>query len=308
MSDQLEILTPLTAAIALGLLWIAEGVIPSIWPHDKQRISWSIRLRNLLLAVPNAAVAGVFAGLTLLVTQWTAREGFGVVHWVGVLMPDGVWGYLALALLAFVLLDLWHYVFHVLAHKVPLLWRFHVLHHNADTFEATVAMRFHFCEVAVQCAMSLPVYAMLGVSIEHVLLYNLVLLPVAMFHHADVGIPVWLDRVMRMVIVTPHMHVIHHSQWEPETDSNFSAVLSIWDRLFRSYRWRDDPGTVAIGIEGYEPDEVQSVRAMLKTGLEPPESSPGRFPEADALPKPLRERDQRWWKRRQMRCATPSVG
>ncbi len=300
MSVELEVLTPLTAVIALGVLWIAEAIVPSIWPHGTQRVAWSTRFRNLLIAIPNALVAAAFAGLTLLVTQWSMREGFGVINWLRPVAPEGVLGSLAIALAAFVLLDLWHYAFHVLAHKVPLLWRFHVLHHNADTFEATVAMRFHFCEVAVQCALSLPVYAMLGVSIEHILLYNLILLPVAMFHHADVGLPVWLDRIMRVVIVTPHMHVIHHSQWEPETDSNFSAVLSIWDRLFGSYRWRDDPGTVEIGIDGYSEEQVRSVKHMLQTGLEPAQSTPGQFPDPQTLPKTLRERDQRWWHRRRM--------
>lgn len=301
MREEFQLLTPFVAAAVLGVLWIAEAIVPSIWPHGEQRVPWSLRLRNLFLAVPNGVIAGLFAGLTLLVTQWTGRVDFGVINWVAPLVPSGAWGAVVLAIAAFCLLDFWHYAFHVLAHKVPLLWRFHVLHHNADKFEATVAMRFHFCEVAVQCLLSLPVYAILGVSIEHVLLYNLVLLPVAMFHHADVGLPVWVDRVMRVFIVTPHMHVIHHSQWEPETDSNFSAVLSIWDRLFRSYRWRDDPATVEIGIEGYSEEQVRSVREMLKTGLEQPESAPGRFPDPQALPKQLRVKDRKWWRSRQRR-------
>jgi sterol desaturase/sphingolipid hydroxylase (fatty acid hydroxylase superfamily) len=307
MPADLEVLTPLTAAIALGLLWIAEAILPSIWPHGTQRVAWTTRFRNLVIATPNALIAAAFAGLTLLVTQWSMREGFGVLNWLRPVAPEGVWGSLSLALAAFVLLDLWHYAFHVMAHKLPLLWRFHVLHHNADTFEATVAMRFHFCEVAVQCALSLPVYAMLGVSIEHILLYNLILLPVAMFHHADMGLPVWLDRVMRVVIVTPHMHVIHHSQWEPETDSNFSAVLSVWDRLFGSYRWRDDPGTVEIGIDGYSSEQVHSVKEMLQTGLLPAHSTPGNFPEPQTLPRSLRIRDERWWRRRKQAAKESSV-
>lgn len=304
MREQFELLTPIVAAAVLGLLWIAEAVVPSIWPHrGERRVPWRLRLKNLAIAIPNAVIAGAFAGLTLLVTAWSARVEFGLINWLAPAVPEGAWGGLGLALIAFCLLDLWHYTFHVMAHKIPLLWRFHVLHHNADVFEATVAMRFHFCEVAVQCLLSLPVFILLGVSVEHILLYNLVLLPIAMFHHADVGLPVWLDRVMRTVIVTPHMHVIHHSQWEPETDSNFSAVLSIWDRLFRSYRWRADPATVEIGIEGYEREEVRSLREMLKTGLNAPASAPGTFPEDDALPKRLRARDRKWWRQRQERAA-----
>jgi sterol desaturase/sphingolipid hydroxylase (fatty acid hydroxylase superfamily) len=199
---------------------------------------------------------------------------------------------IAVGAIALALLDLWHYVFHVLAHKTPVLWRFHVMHHNTDHLEATAAMRFHLAEVGVQCALSLPVYALLGVSIYEVLAYQVVLLPVSMFHHADLRLPGRVERVLRVFIVTPGMHLLHHSTWERETDSNYSAVLSVWDRVFGSYRWRDDLESVEVGIEGYGKEETATLRGMLRTGLEQPEHAPGRAPAPGKLPRELRKRDR----------------
>jgi sterol desaturase/sphingolipid hydroxylase (fatty acid hydroxylase superfamily) len=285
----LGMMPTVAAAAALALLWIAEAMAPMFAASRKQR--WGARLRHLALAGLNAIVAAAFAGATLAVTTWAADAGFGLLNLV---RPEAGawWRVIAVGAVALALLDLWHYVFHVLAHKTPVLWRFHVMHHNADHLEATAAMRFHLAEVGVQCALSLPVYALLGVSIYEVLAYQVVLLPVSMFHHADLRLPERVERLLRVVIVTPGMHLLHHSTWERETDSNYSAVLSIWDRLFGSYRWRDDLSSVDVGIEGYGKEETATLRGMLRTGLEQPERSPGRSPAPRALPRELRKRDR----------------
>jgi len=278
------------AAAALALLWVAEAAAPLFAAPRAER--WGSRLRHLALAGLNALVAAAFAGATLAVTLWAGEAGFGLLNQLRPAGADPLWTILAVGALGVVLLDGWHYAFHVLAHKVPALWRFHVLHHNAERLEATAAMRFHLAEVAIQCAASLPVYALLGVSIYEVLVYQAILLPVSMFHHADLRLHPRLDRALRVVIVTPGMHLVHHSAWERETDSNYAAVLSVWDRLFGSYRWRDDPASVEIGIEGYAPEETTTLRGMLRTGLEKPPRAPGSAPDPRELPRALRKRDR----------------
>jgi len=290
MEPALGLMPAVAAAVALALLWIGEGVAPLFGAARGER--WGARVKHLVLAGLNAGVSSVFAGATLAVTLWSWSADIGLLHRLRPVGSDPLWGALAVSLAGVVLLDLWHYVFHVLAHKVPLLWRFHVLHHNADRLEATAAMRFHAAEIAVQCALSLPVYALLGVTIYEVLVYQVVLLPVALFHHADVRLPCWLERSLRVVIVTPGMHVVHHSRWERETDSNFSAVLSVWDRLFGSYRWREDVSGVDVGIDGYGREEAWTLRGMLGTGLRRAPYSPGRAPEPGSLPRELRRRDR----------------
>jgi len=286
------------AAVALALLWVGEAVAPFFAVARRER--WGARLRHLALAGLNAAVASVFAGATLAVTVWAADAGFGLLNLVRS-AGDPWWALVAAGAVSLVLLDGWHYAFHVLAHKIPALWRFHVMHHNADHLEATAAMRFHAAEIAAQCALSLPVYALLGVSIYEVLAYQVVMLPVSLFHHADLRLPERVDRALRVVIVTPGMHLLHHSAWERETDSNYAVVLSVWDRLFGSYRWREDLAGVDVGIEGYGAEDTATLRGMLRTGLERAPRSPGRAPDRAALPRELRRRDLRRALRRRQR-------
>lgn len=285
-----EMMPPVAAAVALALLWIAEALAPLFAAQRGER--WGSRLRHLALAGLNAIVAAAFAGATLAVTVWASDAGFGLLNLIRPTGGEPLWALLTVGALGVVLLDGWHYGFHVMAHKVPALWRFHVLHHNADRLEATAAMRFHLAEIAIQCALSLPVYALLGVTIYEVLIYQAVLLPVAMFHHADIRLPARLDRALRAVIVTPGMHLVHHSRWERETDSNYAAVLSVWDRLFGSYRWREDPASVDIGIDGYGAEDVATLRGMLRTGLEQPAHAPGEPPKPSQIPRKLRRRDR----------------
>lgn len=286
-----SVLTPVAAAAALALLWIGEGAAPLI-ASIRGKALWRTRGRHLVIALINAAVASAFAALTLGVTEFAKAHGFGLLN---IVRDDSLSlvGFAMLHIAALVLLDGWHYTFHVLAHKLPFLWRFHVMHHNAHHLEATVAMRFHACEIAVQCLLSLPVYALLGVTIFEVLLYQVVLLPVAMFHHADVRLAPWFDRLLRVFIVTPDMHRLHHSRWEKETDSNFAAVLSVWDRMFGSYRWRHDAATVAVGIDGFDERDAETLAGMLKTGVtEKHPHAPGEPPSPRKLPRELRRRDR----------------
>ena len=102
--------------------------------------------------------------------------------------------------------------------------------------------------------LTIPFALALGIGIETVALYNLSLLPASLFHHANVRIGPSLDRWLRLVIVTPRMHWLHHSRWQPETNSNYASVLSVWDRLFGTLRSRRRAETVDVGLDGYDPD------------------------------------------------------
>ena len=89
--------------------------------------------------------------------------------------------------------------------------------------------------------------------------------PIVLFHHANVGFPDWLDRFLRIFIVTPAMHKVHHSRIRPETDSNYTSLLSIWDRLFKSFRLREDPHGIDFGLEGYDGAGKQKLSGLIKT-------------------------------------------
>ncbi|MFG0275017.1 MAG: sterol desaturase family protein [Phycisphaerales bacterium] len=273
MFDAESLTSPAAAGIALALLWIGEGAAP-MFHHDGARVRH--RLRNIGLGLLNALVTGAgFAALTYAAVQTFARNDLGVLrtvefHWAI------EWA------IVFCLIDLSHYLFHVAAHHVPLLWRMHLVHHHDHDIDVTSAMRFHTIEIAVQCTLMLAVYALVGASMGQILLYEAVLLPVAMFHHANVAISEPIDRVLRLIIVTPRMHWVHHSRWQPETDSNFSAVLSIWDRVFGSYRWRRDPHTIDFGLDGYDDERSRTLTGMLAAPFEPVRSEYGVAPERGA--------------------------
>jgi len=267
----------------LALLWLGEALWP-VFERSDRAVAIKARVHNVTLGLINGAIGAAFAVLTLLVTLWASLHGFGLLrvlrHW----SPETLATEIGLFVGALVVLDLWHYVFHVAAHKVPVLWRFHLVHHHDPLMQATTAMRFHGVEIAAQCLLSLPVYVLIGVDLIHVLAYQLVLLPTALFHHANIRLPVRLDSALRWLIVTPRMHIVHHSAWQPETDSNYAAVLSLWDRLFGTYRWRDRPDSIQIGLEGYEPEETSTLRGILRTPCSPSKAGPGSRPNDSLLP------------------------
>jgi sterol desaturase/sphingolipid hydroxylase (fatty acid hydroxylase superfamily) len=193
----------------------------------------------------------LFGAAMLFATEWARQHPFGLLHWLGPHLPAWiVW------LLGLVLFDAWMYLWHLLNHKVPLLWRFHAVHHADREMDASTALRFHTGEIVLSGAARLAVLPLIGLTMPQLLLYELILLPVILFHHSNVRMPRRIDAASRCVIVTPWMHWVHHSRWQPETDSNYASVLSIWDRLFGTFRLRDDPVQINLGLDD-DQDERQ---------------------------------------------------
>ena len=164
-------------------------------------------------------------------------------------------------------MDGWTYGWHRLNHRVPFLWRFHRAHHSDAQMDVTTASRFHIGEILFSNCLRIPLILLLGIQLWELVLYETALLAVIQFHHANVGVPPRLDQLLRCFIVTPAMHKVHHSRWQPETDSNYSSLLSIWDRLFRSFRLRDDPRTIQFGLDEFARPENQTLAGILKTPL-----------------------------------------
>jgi len=160
------------------------------------------------------------------------------------------WGLLRLAelrlsvasLLGFLALDLVIYAQHVVFHKVPWLWRLHRMHHADLDVDLTTGLRFHPIEILISLAIKIAVILALGVPAVAVLVFEVVLNATSMFNHSNIAMPRWLDRLVRLVVVTPDMHRVHHSIIRRETDSNFGFNLPWWDRLFRTYRAEPEAG------------------------------------------------------------------
>jgi sterol desaturase/sphingolipid hydroxylase (fatty acid hydroxylase superfamily) len=138
--------------------------------------------------------------------------------------------------LAIVLLDFTGYAAHVLMHKVGALWRLHVVHHSDVMVDVTTGLRQHPFEAVIRFAFTaVPVMA-LGIPPESAALYRLLSGANAFLEHANMTLPRWLEPTVRAVFVTPAMHKVHHSRFQPETDSNYGNIFSIFDRLARTYR------------------------------------------------------------------------
>jgi sterol desaturase/sphingolipid hydroxylase (fatty acid hydroxylase superfamily) len=240
-------------ALVLAVLWLGEARAP-IHAGRSQRLSHGAT--NLALAGINALLIGVIAAALFAMTTWAASADFGLVRWLGL---QGWTQWLA----AIVLFDAWQYAWHRLNHRVPLLWRFHALHHADAAMDVTTGVRFHSVEVLLSFGARLMVLPLLGMTVPQLLLYELLALPVILFHHSNLRVPPAWDAILRAVLVTPAMHLVHHSRWQPETDSNYASFLSVWDRLFGTFRLRERPEEIELGLDGYTEGEWRSLAGLL---------------------------------------------
>jgi len=189
-----------------------------------------------------------------------AGQGWGVLN--SIVVPARV----AVAI-SILLLDLAIYAQHVVFHAVPLLWRLHRMHHSDLEIDVTTGIRFHPVEILLSVLIKMAVIALLGAPPVSVLAFEVILNATSMFNHSNVALPVWLDRIVRAVLVTPDMHRVHHSVIRDETDSNFGFNLSLWDRLFGTYRREPAAGQLGmtIGIDAFrEPRELRLDRMLTQ--------------------------------------------
>ncbi|HZH91062.1 MAG TPA: sterol desaturase family protein [Pyrinomonadaceae bacterium] len=159
--------------------------------------------------------------------------------------------------LAVVLLDYTLYVWHVLAHRVPALWRFHLVHHADLDLDASTALRFHFGELVVSVPWRAAQVLSIGVSPRSFSTWQSLLFVSILFHHSNVRLPVGVERRLNKFVVTPRMHGIHHSTVRRERDANWSSGLTLWDKLHGTLRLNVPQAAIEIGVPSYrEPGEL----------------------------------------------------
>ncbi len=171
-------------------------------------------------------------------------------------------------------LDLAIYLQHVMFHAVPALWRLHRMHHADLEFDVTTGLRFHPVEILLSMGIKLAVVAALGPPAVAVLVFEVLLNATAMFNHSNIRIPVAIDRLLRLIVVTPDMHRVHHSIHPSETNSNFGFNLPWWDRLMGTYRPQPREGheTMTIGVEQFRTRRDLWLDRMLIQPLRGPAS------------------------------------
>lgn len=220
----------LRLSIFILLLMIFFG-LERIFPRRPRSQPWVTRdLINCSLALFSSLFTRLFLALMPLAYALTLqKESLGLLNQLD-LLESIHFG------LGFLGLDLLIYVQHRLFHQIPLLWRLHRVHHTDLDLDVTTAIRFHPLEIGLSLLLKLSFIRILGASPFSVLIFEIVLNATALFNHSNIFIPAKIEQVLRLFLVTPDMHRIHHSINPLETNSNYSFNFSLWDRLFKSYR------------------------------------------------------------------------
>jgi sterol desaturase/sphingolipid hydroxylase (fatty acid hydroxylase superfamily) len=190
------------------------------------------------------------------VAYWCEVNNFGIFNWMGL-------SYVPAVLLTIIFLDLIIYYQHVLTHKIPFLWKFHQVHHCDRDLDVTSALRFHPVEILFSMMLKTFAISLMGANPKGVMVFEIILSSMAIFNHANFFIHPRIEKLLRLVVVTPQMHIIHHSEEQFESDTNYGFNLSIWDRLFKTYTdiWKSDG---VIGQKMYQRDEDQKILNLLK--------------------------------------------
>ena len=253
MTDQTTL--GIVSFVSLGLLlFLLERVVPL-----------RTRTRALLgrLVVNLAFSAFALATTALLVRPVVqaslgrvADRSFGLVHLVALPAPLRF-------VVAFLLMDLSFYYWHLLNHRVPLLWRFHNVHHMDPDLDVSTALRFHFGELAFSAGFRIVQILLIGVSAWIYLAYELLFQANTFFHYSNVRLPIRLERALNRVLVTPRMHGIHHSQVQRETNSNYGVVFPWWDRLHRTLGLNVPQSAITIGVPAYSNPEDNRLRDAI---------------------------------------------
>lgn len=215
-------------------------------------------VRNFTLAALSAVTVQLAElPVALPLSAWSDEQGFGLVKLLA--MP----GWLEM-MLAVILLDYTLYLWHVLMHKVPLLWRCHLPHHVDLDMNASTALRFHVTELLVSVPWRACQIVLIGVSPLALSIWQTTTLVVVIFQHSNVELPLWLERWLTYLIVTPRMHGIHHSIIPQEQNANWSSGLTLWDRLHRTLRLNVPHDAVTIGVPAYrDPSEVTLPKVLV---------------------------------------------
>lgn len=261
MPDLLAHEPSLRAAAFAGVflvLALAELWHPRRPQEHGRRVRWPSNLGIVVL--DSLVVRVLFPTAVVGVALAVEARGWGLLNLLPV--PSGL-----AVLTSVVLLDLAIYAQHVAFHRVPLLWRLHRMHHADLEFDVTTGLRFHPVEIVLSVLIKMAVVTLLGAPAVAVLIFEVLLNATSMFNHSNLRLPDRLDAAVRLVLVTPDMHRVHHSVVPRETHSNFGFSLAWWDRLFGTYRAAPEAGHdgMTIGLPQFrDPSELRLDRMLLQ--------------------------------------------
>jgi sterol desaturase/sphingolipid hydroxylase (fatty acid hydroxylase superfamily) len=233
-----------------GLLFFL--VLEILLPYRQSSVSKVKRwINNITLTVFNSLILQLlFAGAIVRTAMYVTTHQMGVLNMVA--LPEWVKLFVTVAFMDFML-----YIWHLLNHEVPLLWRFHRVHHSDLNMDVSTATRFHIGELAISAVIKIALVFFLGASPLGVIIFESALVLCAQFHHSILKVPIWFEWIFWILFVPPSMHRIHHSVIIEERDTNYGTIFSTWDRGLGTLLTDVDQNRIRIGVGAYQkPDKL----------------------------------------------------
>lgn len=258
-------------AVAAAVLWLerrrpARPYVESPAVHTT---------RNLVLAgIAAVTVHLVETPLVLPVARLAARRRWGLTGRMGSSLPAR----LARPILTVLLLDYTLYLWHTLVHRVPWLWRLHLVHHVDLDMDASTGLRFHAGELAASVPWRAAQVLMIGATPGALATWQSMTVACVLFHHSNTQLPARTERWLSWIVATPRMHAIHHSIDPSQLETNFSSGFALWDRLHGTFRSDSTAGEVTVGVPGYLHPRAVSLERVLALPFGPAPLSPGSTP------------------------------
>ncbi|HQV06940.1 MAG TPA: sterol desaturase family protein [Chitinophagaceae bacterium] len=249
----------------LLIFWIIEGAIP-LYPLRYKKNKWRHASVNFGFTVLHLIIHTLLAFLIVWIADWCQQHSFGLIFW---LHADLFF----IILISFLALDFSSWLVHWIMHKVKPLWRFHLIHHSDNSVDVTTGLRHHPGDSILRGIFFMLLIFVAGAPMYGVMIYQTFLVLATAFTHANVNMPKHLDKILSYILVSPNMHKVHHHYQQPYTDSNYGAVLSIWDRLFGTFK-KLDIRHIKYGLDKYYPNEKdEDFMALMKKPFQPLESN-----------------------------------
>ena len=223
----------------LAVCWALEGNFPLFqFPYKK----WKHARVNFVFLITSVTINAIFGIATVGVFEWISRKQIGIIHWIE--MP--LWLQLIVSLFIFELIA--QYLVHVLLHKFKWMWKFHMIHHSDTHLDVTSGTRHHPGDYVLREVFALIAVLVLGAPVAFYFFYRILTIFFTYFTHANIYLPVWLDKPLSYIFITPNAHKFHHHYKRPWTDTNFGNMFSVWDRLFGTFVY-EDPKKIRYGLD-----------------------------------------------------------
>lgn len=246
-------------AILVGgllLFWIIEGAIPLVSLHYKKN-KLKHAVVNFGFTVIHLIIHTFLAILIIKLSDWCKDSGFGLIYWFNA----NIFMTILIGVLA---LDFSSWLIHLVMHKTPVLWRFHLIHHSDNNVDVTTGLRHHPGDSLLRGIFFLLLILISGAPMYSVMIYQTLVVLSTAFTHANISLPKKLDYALSFILVSPNMHKVHHHWKQPYTDSNYGAVFSFWDRFLGTFM-KLDTKDIRYGLDRYYPNEKdEDFMALMK--------------------------------------------